>query len=137
MDGASSGVSAPIFDSISATPSRTAESRPSRPSSSSRSFCCFTPLPHPPRIRRPLAAAALCLTVVGRLVLVNDIYKLTGRRLISTVTLWIIAAGFAFVAVLLGLAAAESGGGTRAFLAALVRGAFCVVMIYMIRRRRA
>jgi Flp pilus assembly protein TadD len=86
---------------------------------------------------KTLAASALCLTVVARLLLVNDIYKLTGRRLISTVTLWIIAAGFAFVAVLLGLAAAESGGGTRASLAALVSGAFCVAMIYMIRRRRA
>jgi len=86
---------------------------------------------------RTTAAAAFCLTLVARLLLANDIYKLTGRRLISTITLWIIAAGFALVAVLLGLAAAESGGGARASVAALVSGSFCLTMIYMIRRRRA
>ena len=86
---------------------------------------------------RGTAAAAFCLTLVARLLLVNDINKLTGRRLLSTSTLWIIAAGFALVAVLFGLAAAESGGGTRASVAALVSGTFCLAMIYMIRRRRA
>jgi Flp pilus assembly protein TadD len=90
-----------------------------------------------PSSPKTAAAAALCLTVVARLLLANDIYRLTGRRLLSTVTLWIIAAGFALVAVLFGLAAAESGAGTRAYVAALVSSGFCVAMIYLVRRRRA
>jgi tetratricopeptide (TPR) repeat protein len=86
---------------------------------------------------RATAAAAFCLTLVARLLLVNDIYKLTGRRLISSVTLWIIAAGFALIAVLFGFGAAESGFGTRGAMVGLVSGALCLTMIYMIRRRRA
>ena len=83
------------------------------------------------------AAAAFCLTLVARLLLINDIYKLTGRRLISTSTLWLIAAAFALIAVLFGLGAAESGFGTGGAVLALVSGSLCLAMIYLITRRRA
>lgn len=86
---------------------------------------------------RVTAAAAFCLSLVARLLLVNDIYKLTGRRLISTITLWIIAAGFALIAVLFGLGAAESGFGRGGAVLALISGVLCLAMLSMIRRRRA
>jgi Flp pilus assembly protein TadD len=83
------------------------------------------------------AAAAFCLTLVARLLLANDIHKLTGRRLISTITLWIIAAVFALIAVLFAFGAAKSGFGTGGTVLALISGALCLGMLYMIRRRQA
>ena len=83
------------------------------------------------------AVVAFCLTLVARLLLINEIYKITGRKLISTSVLWLIAAGFALFAVLFALGAAESGFGRGGAVVALVSGALCLAMVYMIRRRRA
>jgi tetratricopeptide (TPR) repeat protein len=86
---------------------------------------------------RATAAAAFGLTLLARLLLVNDINKLTGRRLLSSSTLWIIAAVFALITVLFGFGAAESGFGTGGTILALVSGSLCLSLIYLIRRRRA
>jgi tetratricopeptide (TPR) repeat protein len=87
------------------------------------------------------AAGAFCLTLVARLLLIDDIHKITGvnggHGLLSTGTLWLFAAGFALIAVLFGLGAAKSGFGTGGAILALISGALCLAVIYLISRRRA
>lgn len=94
-----------------------------------------------PTSHKTTAAGAFCLTLAARLLLIDQIHKITGinggHGLLSTSSLWLIAAGFALIAVLFGLGAAESGFGTGGAILALVSGALCLGMLYAIRRRRA